>query len=211
MGTLPGSQRVLFQTAVNKSDLELIAESVDGQTTAFDTLVTRYQDQLYNALFQILRSAEDARDVSQEAFIMAWKKLETFRGDSEFFTWLFRIAYNLAMTRARKKKLPMASAAGNGYVEAVSPGPMQRPSDRLELAEQQHQVHTALAELPEEFRTVLVLKEMEDLKYEQIAEILAIPVGTVRSRLHRARLILREKLERILSGDANSNHLKATH
>lgn len=186
---------------VNKTDQELIAESVSGQTQAFDTLMLRYQDRLYNALTQILRNREDARDVVQEAFVMAWKKLETFRGESGFYSWLFRVAYNVAMSRQRKKRLPTTSIdhqPTSGAATPVDHHQEAQPSYRIETIERQQLVRTALENLPEEYRTVLVLKEIENFKYEQIAQIVDVPLGTVRSRIHRARGMLKENLLKLL-------------
>ncbi|MBL4886212.1 MAG: sigma-70 family RNA polymerase sigma factor [Planctomycetaceae bacterium] len=186
---------------MNKTDQELISESVSGQTQAFDTLMLRYQDRLYNALAQILRNREDARDAVQEAFVMAWKKLETFRGEAGFYSWLFRVAYNVAMSRERKKKLATTSIDHQSATSSFTPeDPHQdiQPSHRMETRERQLMVRTALENLPEEYRTVLVLKEIENFKYEQIAEIVDVPLGTVRSRIHRARGLLRDNLLKLL-------------
>jgi len=183
---------------VKRTDQELIAATVNGQTEAFDCLVLRYQDRLFNALVQILRDREEARDTVQESFVTAWRKLENFRGDSGFYSWLFRVAYNTAMSRQRKKKLSTVSNDAENAIPVADPHQDNRPSHQLELAERQKTVRTALNNLPEEYRTVLILKEMEDFKYEQIAQILDVPIGTIRSRIHRARHLLREGLQRLL-------------
>ncbi len=187
--------------AENKTDQELIAESVSGQTGAFDVLMLRYQDRLFNALVQILRDREDARDIVQEAFVMAWTKLASFRGESGFYSWLFRVAYNVAMSRKRKKTLPTTSMDRQPTSGSITPEDHHldsRPDHRMETTERQQMVRTALESLPEEYRTVLILKEMESFKYEQIAEIVNVPLGTVRSRIHRARSLLRENLLKLL-------------
>ncbi len=187
--------------AENKTDQELIAESVSGRTEAFDTLMLRYQDRLFNALVQVLRDREEARDVVQEAFVMAWTKLASFRGDSEFYSWLFRVTYNIAMSRKRKKSLPVTSIDAQPASGSIIPEdrrPDNQPSHKMETSERQQLVRTALENLPEEYRTVLILKEMENFKYEQIAEIVGVPLGTVRSRIHRARSLLREHLLKLL-------------
>lgn len=186
---------------MNKTDQELITESVSGQTEAFDLLILRYQDRLYNALVQILRNREDARDAVQESFVMAWTKLATFRGEAGFYSWLFRVSYNVAMSRQRKKKLPTTSInnqLASGSITPIDHHQDAKPSHRMETTERQQIVQTALENLPEEYRTVLVLKEIENFKYEQIAEIVGVPLGTVRSRIHRARGLLREHLLKLL-------------
>jgi RNA polymerase sigma-70 factor, ECF subfamily len=183
--------------AVNTEDQRLIDECLAGRTDAFDQLVVRYQDRLYNTLVRIVGSADEARDVAQDAWVHAFHKLETFRGDSAFYSWLFRIAFNAAVTAKRKARRMSASLdaardlAGREIADGRKDG---QPSHPLELAERQELVKAAVAQLPEEYRTVLVLKEMEDLKYEEIAKIVGCPVGTVRSRIHRARAELRERL-----------------
>lgn len=196
---------------VNPPDEELIAASVSGRNQAFDQLVLRYQDRLFNALLKLLRDREEARDVVQETFVTAWQKLAGFRGEAGFYSWLFRIAYNTAMSRRRKKKLKMTSTDhGPPHQSPEDWHPESRPSHHLELNEQQHSVHVALEHLPEEYRTVLVLKEIENFKYEQIADILDVPLGTIRSRIHRARLLLREQLLRWLPEAAEQARLKSS-
>lgn len=184
-----------------KSDQELIEECLQGQTQVFGDLVVRYQDRLYNMLAHVLGSGEEARDVAQEAFVSAFQKLHTFRGRSAFYSWLFRIALNSAVSRQRKSsRVPVSIEAVRDRtgVEPADPHPETRPGFAIETSERQAAVRAALADLPEEFRTVLVLKEMEDLKYEEIAEVVGCPVGTVRSRIHRARAELRTRLSALL-------------
>jgi RNA polymerase sigma-70 factor (ECF subfamily) len=164
-------------------------------------LVTRYQDRLYNTIAQILGCRDEAYDVVQDAFVQAFLKLESFQRTAAFYTWLYRIAFNLAVTRRRRAK-PMASidqARENAGEDPVAANP--DASDNLERQERAAQVHAALATLDEEFRAVLVLREMEGLAYEQIAAMLELPIGTVRSRLHRARIQLKEQLKGVLLAD----------
>ena len=186
---------------VNARDEELIEACLSGRTEAFNQLVLRYQDRLFNALVRSVGSAEDARDAAQDAFVHAYQKLGTFRGNSAFYSWLFRIAMNAAISRRRTRGQGAVSRDGSGLedvLDPVDPRSDNRPSHRMEMTEQQSQVHEALNSLPEEYRTVLVLKEIEGLKYEEIAEVVDCPVGTVRSRIHRARAELRGKLQLVL-------------
>lgn len=179
-------------------DARLIDEALAGQAVAFGELVTKYQDRLYNALVHVVGSAEEARDVAQDAFVQAFLKLPTFQRASAFYTWLYRIAFNLAVSRHRKRK-PTASV--EQAREAAGQEPVARdcgPSDRMERQERVEQVQAALALLSEEHRAVLVLREIDGCCYETIAEMLEMPVGTVRSRLHRARMELREHLKQVL-------------
>jgi RNA polymerase sigma-70 factor (ECF subfamily) len=189
---------------VSSDEKLLIRECLDGRTEAFGKLVVRYQDRLYNTLFRILGSAEDAQDVAQDAFAHAFLKLKTFQGNAAFYSWLFRIALNAAASRQRKFKRRTASidAARERFgQEPADPRPASRPAHASETAEQQALVQGALAQLQPEFRTALVLKEIDGLKYEEIAAIVGCPIGTVRSRIHRARTELRERLAELLRED----------
>ncbi len=181
-------------------DAHLIDEALAGHSAAFGQLVVKYQDRLYNALVHIVGSTEEARDVVQDAFVQAFVKLDTFQRASAFYTWLYRIAFNLAMSRHRKAR-PAASAGRMRELtgqEIAARDPS--PTEPLEQAERAGQVQAALAMLGEEFRTVLVLREIDGRDYESIAEILDLPLGTVRSRLHRARLRSVRFVERRVAG-----------
>ena len=182
------------------SDKQLIDQFIGGQTEAFGALVLRHQDRLFNSLLRVVGSRDEAADVAQDAFLNAYRKIDSFRGDSAFYSWLFRIAMNVALSRKRKQKRDPASLDAGGD-RTVDQDPTSEPSSRMELSEQQVAVRDALGKLSEEHRTVMVLKEIEGLKYEEIAEIVNCPVGTVRSRLSRARSELRERLKRHLSDD----------
>ncbi|MBS0261578.1 MAG: sigma-70 family RNA polymerase sigma factor [Planctomycetes bacterium] len=186
---------------MSKPDQELITECLGGQTQAFGDLVLRYQNRLFNTLISVLGSVEDARDVAQEAFVQAFQKLHLFRGQSAFYSWLFRIALNSAVSLKRKRhRVPVSIEAcrEESGIEPTDRHPETRPEHALETNETQDAVRAALGELAEEQRTVLVLKEMENLSYEEIAEIVGCPIGTVRSRIHRARSELRDRLQDIL-------------
>jgi len=193
---------VELATIVNgTSDQELISRCLSGQTDSFGLLVERYQHRLYHALVHVLGSTADAQDVAQDAFVHALEKLKTFRGQSAFYSWLFRIALNAAVSSRRKTRRMSASVEAAKEATGQEPSdhrPSAEPSHALDVSDRQRLVRQALGELPEEFRTVLVLKEMDGMPYDQIAEICECPVGTVRSRLHRARLELRGKLSVLL-------------
>jgi RNA polymerase sigma-70 factor (ECF subfamily) len=179
---------------VSADDQQLIAECLAGRTAAFGELVTRYQDRLYNTVYRLLEHGEDARDVVQEAFLSAYQSLRTFKGDSLFFTWLYRIAANTAISHKRKQRVVLRLQGGEGCTEPPDSSEANRPEHALEMAEEEKRVHEALNRLSAEHRMVLVMKDMEGQKYEEMAEILQVPIGTVRSRLHRARLELRDIL-----------------
>ena len=159
--------------------------------------MSRHQDRLYNTVLRLLDQPEDARDVVQEAFLHAYQSLRSFKGDARFFTWLYRIAVNAAISHKRKKRLVLRLAPtvdGEGGIDPLDPHETNRPGHALEMAEQEKRVHEALARLSSEHRSVLVLKDMDGMKYEEMADVLNVPIGTIRSRLHRARLELREIL-----------------
>jgi RNA polymerase sigma-70 factor (ECF subfamily) len=182
---------------VVKDDALLIDEVLAGDTSAFGELVVKYQDRLFNTLTYVVGSWEEAEDVVQEAFVQAFVKLSTFQRASAFYTWLYRIAFNLAVSRKRRRRPELSVDATR---EATGDEPVdegQAPGDRLEQQESDEQVQAALERISEEHRAILVLREMEGFCYEKIAEVLDLPVGTVRSRLHRARMALREELEEV--------------
>lgn len=184
-----------------RSDQELIAATLARDTAAFGELVARYQNRLYGALIHMTGSTEDAKDVAQEAFVLAFQKLASFRGDSQFYSWLFRIAMNASVNFRRKNRSLGASIEATKERVGLEPTDSRRdtaPDQPLEQAERQRLVREALAQMTEEFRIPLVMAEMDEMKYEEIAELLQCPIGTVRSRIHRGRAELREKLRRLL-------------
>lgn len=187
--------------AVVADDAQLIDDTLQGDGSAFGQLVLKYQDRLYNTLASLTGSRDDAEDVAQEAFVQAFLKLSTFRKDSAFYTWIYRIAFNVAMTRQRRKRPQLSIDGGRDPNGADPPDNSESPVDRLQREERARQVHAALAAISEEHRAILVLREMEGCCYETIAEILELPVGTVRSRLHRARMQLRDHLVPIHQSD----------
>jgi RNA polymerase sigma-70 factor (ECF subfamily) len=160
--------------------------------------VARYQDRLFNTVYRLTDNAEDAQDVVQETFLSAYQSLDTFKGEAQFFTWLYRIAMNTAISLKRKHKgaLSIDGVNGEGAVEPMDGSEASRPGHALEQREQNQRIQKALRLLSPEHRAVLVLKDMEGQKYETIAEILQVPIGTIRSRLHRARMELRAILSR---------------
>lgn len=187
-------------------DQELIQTCLAGDTSAFGTLVLRYQDRLYGSILMMVSSPEDARDLTQEAFVHAFRRLDSFRGDSAFYTWLFRIAINATIS-FRRKMVRRKTASIETAKEAIGEEPRDQrddtaPSSRIESAEQQAVVRAALAELSEDFRTALMLTEIEGMSYEDAAEAVGCPIGTIRSRIHRARNELREKLRILLKEES---------
>ena len=187
-------------------DLSLVNACRAGQTEAFGVLVRRYQDRLYPTILRLVGSPEDAQDVLQDAFIRAFEKLEQFHGESSFYTWIYRIAVNLALSGHRKRQnrrklgpIPSRQATGRSWSPPTAPTRMI-PTSAVERLERETAIEAALAALGPEHRTVIILKDFDGRRYEEISDLLEIPVGTVRSRLHRARCELRERL-RVLVDD----------
>jgi RNA polymerase sigma-70 factor (ECF subfamily) len=183
---------------VSGDDQRLITECLKGRTAAFGELVSRYQDRLFNTVYRLLDNADDAQDVVQEAFLNAYLSLDSFKGDSLFFTWLYRIAINTAISLKRKQRvvISMSTCRENGGVaEPADASEYGRPGHALERAEEERRIQNALNRLSAEHRAVLIMKDMEGQKYENMAEVLQVPIGTIRSRLHRARVELRELLQ----------------
>lgn len=177
-----------------KNESQLIDESLQGNTAAFGELIRLHQDRLFNAVAHFVGDATEADDVVQEAFVQAYVKLASFQRTSAFYTWVYRIAFNTAVSRKRRKR---TTTSVDSTREQSGDEPVDRgdaPDARLLRTEQASQVQQALKALSDEHRAILVLREIEGLDYEAIAEVLQINVGTVRSRLHRARLALRDKL-----------------
>lgn len=174
---------------------QLIQLAVNGDHAAFTQLVELNQDRLYASMLQVTGSAEEAEDVVQEAFIRAFMKLDSFQGNSQFFTWIYRIAFNAALSRRRRNrsKVSLDHLRDSGGPEiVVEQETAEEPLLRLERVAV---VRKALDELSEDHRSILVLREMEGFSYEEIAEITQISIGTVRSRLSRARSQLKNLIE----------------
>jgi RNA polymerase sigma-70 factor, ECF subfamily len=178
-------------------DDRLIDEALAGRPEAFGQLAARYQDRLFHAMTHISGSIDDARDVVQDALVQAFLKLEDFHRASAFYTWLYRIAFNVAAGRWRKVK-NLHSLDGAAARQAAVADRAANPGARLEQQETVSHVQAALQALAEEYRTVLVMREMDGCDYDTIANVLDLPVGTVRSRLHRARTQMRELLKEVL-------------
>jgi len=187
------------------TDKELVARVKQGDRTAFDLLFGRYQQKVRNLVARHVRNPDDVDDVAQEAFIKAFRALPRFRGESAFYTWLYRIAINTAHSHQTAKgrrppaeDVPVEDAqfmdGAQRLVETESP---DAAASRDELAEALDQ---AIAGLPDDLRSALCLREFDGLSYEQIAGIMACPVGTVRSRIFRAREAVDRRIGPLLDG-----------
>jgi len=165
-----------------------VAETLDGDNKAFGKLVERYQKKVYGLAFGILRSREDAWDVAQEAFVKAYKNLGSYEGTAAFYTWLYRITYNLSLDTLRSKARRVTEELDDETREAADDSPRpENPGETVARRELAEVVTTAMAKLTEKHRAIIVLREIEGLSYEEMAEVLQISKGTVMSRLFHAR------------------------
>ena len=187
----------------SREDAELVAAAQQGEREAFGCLVERYQDRVYNVLARVLDSREDALDVTQEAFIQAFVKLNSFRGEAKFYTWLYRIALNLGLSKRRRRRssISVEQVREQGGEEPVSLQPA--PENVLMVEERAATLERALSALEADHCQILVLREIEQCSYEEISEILELPIGTVRSRIFRARIQLKEKLKELMPDEVD--------
>jgi RNA polymerase sigma-70 factor (ECF subfamily) len=183
---------------VTEDDREAVRRVQAGDTEAFEPLVEKYKRKVFRLAYQVLRDQEEALDVAQEAFVKAFRALPAFKGDSAFYTWLFRITMNVALDRKRQR----ATRAKSLGAEDVPPEEWERtatstdpdPEDVATGAERRERIRKGLDSLSEHHRAIIILSDIEGLQYREIAEVLGIPMGTVMSRLHHARKRLREVL-----------------
>lgn len=179
----------------DEDDSELVIASKGGNQDAFAQLVQRHQRFVFNLVYRMLQEYEEAIEITQETFLAAWQNLPSFRGNAQFSTWLYRIAYNCALKQIEQHKRDNAmhlavqdqyttSTAQEGQVEA-----------QVEARARQSLVREHLNRLPAKYRLVLVLRHLQDMTYEEMARILMMPIGTIKTQLFRARVLLKERLE----------------
>ena len=185
--------RPMISTQNNTCEKTLLANARLGNEEAFSALVLRHQDRLFNSITYAFGCAAEAEDIVQEAFVRAYQNLHSFRGDCAFYTWLYRIASNLMIKQLRRKKYTVSLDARIEDAGFDPVGRTEAPSDRIERGEDGATVQKALMRLPFRFRQILLLREVDQCDYVTIAQVLDIQVGTVRSRLHRARQQLRKE------------------
>lgn len=185
-------------------DQQLVERAQRGDKHAFDLLVTKYQRKLGRLISRFVRDPAEAEDVTQDAFIKAYRALPGFRGESAFYTWLYRIGINTAKNYllANKRRPPTTTPLDAEEAEALDEASLlhevSTPENELMSKQVVHVVQTSLQQLPEDLRSALTLREIEGLSYEEIAEVMNCPIGTVRSRIFRAREAVAENLRPLL-------------
>jgi RNA polymerase sigma-70 factor (ECF subfamily) len=175
------------------SDADCVRRIQHGESDAFEVLVRRHEKTIFNLVYRMLGDYDDAAEVSQEVFLSAYRAIGQFRGDANFSTWLYRIALNHATTRRRSVNSRLHRTTTIEDMELIrdsQPG----PAETLEKKEMQERVQLALNKLEPEDATVILLRDLQDVPYDEVARMLEIPVGTVKSRLHRARQALKSLL-----------------
>ena len=188
-------------TLVEQNDADLVRQTLCGKTSAYNGLVMRYQRQVYNLAYRMLGNAEDAGDLVQETFLRAYGALASFRQDASFLTWLYKIASNLCIDQLRSRKARSALSLDVELEEGREPAADSRNCSPEELAIRdsvQEVVQRAISNLPEKYRVVVVMRHLQDMSVEEIANVLEMPTGTVKTHLFRAREMLRGRLRSVL-------------
>lgn len=199
----PEAPKVARLVSAPDDDVRLVSRVAEGDDGAFEELVVRYQNRIFAFCLRMLGDRLEAEDVAQDVFLTLYRNAGEFRGESQFSTWLFRIAKNQTLNRikylerrGRSQKRSLDDIADDGP-GAIADQSVTRQDDHLAERQQAAIVQEAIGTLAEDHRAVVVLRDMEDLSYEEISEITGLPIGTVKSRIHRGRTALARRLKRI--------------
>jgi RNA polymerase sigma-70 factor (ECF subfamily) len=176
---------------VKEGDAELVARACEGDEAAFEQLVLRHQRYVFNLAYRVLGDYAEAEDMTQEAFVRVWRGLSGFRGQAQFTTWLYRIVHNLCLNRLPGLRRELLQTEP---LEEVLADPGLSPTDLFDTQERLALLHAQLDRLPEKYRLVLTLRYLQHLSYAEVAAALDMPMGTVKTHIHRARRLLRERL-----------------
>ncbi len=181
---------------------QLIKRSIDGDMDAFEELVLLYDKQIYNYCFRMTNNAEDAEDLAQEVFIKVYRSLGSFKSESKFSTWIYRIAHNTCIDNHRKKKFRLLSLSPREENDRQMKVPDREPlpEDQMVSREKYDLIKECIAELKPDYKSIIILRDIQNYTYQEIADILNIPLGTVKSNISRARALLRETLKSRLAG-----------
>ena len=205
MSTLPTPPPPEPNAPVVVTDEELVSRARTKDYAAFEELVGRYEDKIFRLAFRFVRNETEAKEIVQDTFLLVWRKLDTFKGDSQFGSWLYRVATNTALMRLRAQRrhpeisteeLPVDYLDNYGQLPAAGENWAKRPDDELQSDELRRRIQNAVDALPEIYRTVFLIRDVEGLSTEETAEVLEISIPTVKTRLHRARLALRDAITR---------------
>jgi RNA polymerase sigma-70 factor (ECF subfamily) len=179
-----------------QDDVKLVTASKAGDQDAFSQLVQLHQRRVFNLVFRMLQNYEEANEVTQETFLAAWQGLPSFRGDARFSTWLYRIAYNCCLKQLEQRKRDKALQTAMQEEHVLLHGNTdEQTSSELDALDRATLVREHLLMLPAKYRIVLVLRHLQEMTYEEMAEILTVPIGTIKTHLFRARNLLKGRLE----------------
>ncbi|MBE6932037.1 MAG: sigma-70 family RNA polymerase sigma factor [Ruminococcaceae bacterium] len=193
---------------------KLIQQAAAGDTAAFEALVLRYQTQVYSLAYRMVGNEADAQDLAQEAFVRAWRALDSFQFSSQFSTWLYRLTSNICIdflrSQKKRKHISLTVLQDDEQQQWDMPDHRPLPEEQMIVTQEREALAKAIAALDPEYRQVLILRIVNDCSYQQISEIMGIREGTVKSRLSRAREQLRKKLAQSgnFSGSSSSNSVK---
>jgi RNA polymerase sigma-70 factor, ECF subfamily len=186
----PVEAPVIERVIQGPTDSQLVGMTLGGNSEAFATLVERYDRAVYHLAYRTLRDSEEARDATQEAFFKAFRSLRTFRPEAKFSTWIFSIVYHASCDRLNRRK----RYSSDEFPERADPGP--GPESQAIAADDAARLRAAIEQLPEKYRTVITLYHLQGRQYEEIAQVLDLPLGTVKTHLFRAK----EQLRKLLAG-----------
>jgi len=195
----PGSP----STTTSPTDEELVVRARAKDFAAFEELLDRYEDKVFRLAYRFVRNETEAQEILQDTFLSIWRKLDTFKGDAQFSSWVYRVAANTALMRLRaQRRHPEISTEElpSGYLDRLGPLPppgenwSKRPDDQLQSEELRRHIQAAVDALPELYRAVFLIRDVEGLSTEETAEVLGISIPTVKTRLHRARIALRDAI-----------------
>jgi RNA polymerase sigma-70 factor (ECF subfamily) len=199
----PPQARAVGPLPAAATDAELVARAQAKDFAAFEELLDRYEDKVFRLAYRFVRNETEAQEILQDTFLSIWRKLGTFKGDAQFSSWLYRVAANAALMRLRAQRrhpeisteeLPVGFLDNNGQLPAAGENWARRPDDQLQSEELRDHIQQAVDALPELYRTVFLIRDVEGLSTEETAEVLGISVPTVKTRLHRARIALRDAI-----------------